>query len=472
MPRPSSTEFSLDDAALEQRLEQDEHEKKAVLAALAGTVQHFFGGWGHLFHRVADPRMQALILYPVVSLALAGILMYATHLKARRQIGLQLRGNGSSADHFQTLTGVAACPHGDTVNATFKRMNPEDFQTVVTGMTETLIRQKVLYRYRLLERHFLVVVDGTGVVTFTERHCPYCLTATHGGQTIYYHPVLEAKLVTFGGLVFSLLTEFIENPGEFPKKQDCELKAFYRLAERLQRRFPRLPICLLLDGLYAGGPTFALCQKYRWKHIIVLQEGDLSSVHQEFEALLHLAPDNHLRFLPAPSADTVVQQDFRWVNEIAYVDTERREHTVSVLECLETTRDEDGRPQTTRFKWVTNFTVTAKRVTTLANEGGRLRWKIENEGFNIQKNGGFELEHVYSQDPTASKIFYFLLQMAHTLLQLVEHGSLFRKVFPAGVGSSKNIAVRLLEAWRNVRLSLAEWEHCLTARFQIRLDTS
>ena len=168
----------------------------------------------------------------------------------------------------------------------------------------------------------------------------------------------------------------------------------------------------------------------------------------------------------------MVQQDFRWVNEITYVDTERREHTVSVLECLETAPDQDGQPQTTRFKWVTNFTVTAKRVTTLANEGGRLRWKIENEGFNVQKNGGFELEHVYSHDPTASKIFYFLLQIAHTLLQLVEHGSLFRKVFPAGVGSSKNIASRLLEAWRNVRLSLAEWEHCLTAQFQIRLDTS
>jgi hypothetical protein len=474
MPRPSSTEFPLDDAALEQRLEQDEHEKKAVLAAFAGTVQHFFGGWAHLFHRVADPRMPALILYPVVSLALAGILMYATHLKARRQIGLQLRGNGSSADHFRTLTGVAACPHGDTVNAAFKRMNPDEFQAIVTGMTETLIRQKVLYRYRLLERYFLVVVDGTGRLTFPERHCSHCLTATHGGQTIYYHPVLEAKLVTFDGLVFSLLTEFIENPGEFPKKQDCELKAFYRLAERLKQRFPRLPICLLLDGLYAGGPTFAVCDKYRWKYIIVLQEGGLSTVHQEFEALLHLAPENHLRSLcvPAPSTDRMIQQDLRWVNQIAYVDTERREHTVSVLECLETTRDEDGQPQTTRFKWVTNFTVTAKRVTTLANEGGRLRWKIENEGFNVQKNGGFELEHVYSQDPTASKIFYFLLQMAHTLLQLVEHGSLFRKVFPAGVGSSKNIAVRLLEAWRNVRLSLAEWEHCLTARFQIRLDTS
>jgi hypothetical protein len=472
MPRPRSITVSVDSLTVEQQLKQDEQEKRALIKAFVGTAQHFFGGFTQLFRRVTDPRASHLILYPLVSLALTGVLMFASHLKSRRQIGKLLRQNGSSADHFRALTGVAGCPHGDTVNAAFQRMNPDEFQAIVTGMTESLIRQKVLYRYRLLARYFLVVVDGTGRLTFPERHCPYCLTATHGGQTIYYHPVLEAKLVTFDGFVFSLMTEFVENPGEFPKKQDCELKAFYRLAKRLKQRFPRLPICLLLDGLYAGGPTFAVCDQYRWKYIIVLQEGDLPTVHQEFEALTRLVPENHLRFLPAPSPDQVVQQDLRWVNKIAYVDTKRREHTVSVLECLETTRDEGGQPKTTRFKWVTNFTVTTQRVTTLANEGGRLRWKIENEGFNVQKNGGFELEHVYSHNPTASKIFYLLLQMAHTLLQLIEHGSLFRKVFPAGVGSSKNITLRLLEAWRNVRLNLAEWEHCLTARIQIRFDTS
>lgn len=186
--------------------------------------------------------------------------------------------------------------------------------------------------------------------------------------------------------------------------------------------------------------------------------------------MLHLAPENHLRFLPAHTPNA--QQDLRWVNHIAYVDTERREHAVSVLECLETAPDEHGQPHTTRFKWITNFTVTAKHVTALANEGGRLRWKIENEGFNTQKNGGFELEHRYSHHPTASKIFYFLLQLAHDLLQLTEKGSLFWKTFPAGVGSSQNVAARLLEAWRNVRLSPAEWDRCLNARFQIRFDTS
>jgi hypothetical protein len=90
--------------------------------------------------------------------------------------------------------------------------------------------------------------------------------------------------------------------------------------------------------------------------------------------------------------------------------------------------------------------------TLLANEGGRLRWKIENEGFNVQKNGGYALEHAFTKNPTASKVFYYLLQVAHTIFQLVEKGSLFRQAFPAGVGSAQNIAFRLLEAWRNLRL--------------------
>ena len=46
--------------------------------------------------------------------------------------------------------------------------------------------------------------------------------------------------MTHAGLVFSVMTEFIENPSQYPSKQDCELKAFYRLADRLKQRFPHL----------------------------------------------------------------------------------------------------------------------------------------------------------------------------------------------------------------------------------------
>ena len=159
------------------------------------------------------------------------------------------------------------------------------------------------------------------------------------------------------------------------------------------------------------------------------------------------------------------------MNDLNYVDTERRAHTLSVIACGET-KPVDGQPQTTRFQWVASFNVTAQKVIPLANQGGRLRWKIENEGFNVQKNGGYALEHAYTQNPTAAKVFYFLLQIAHLLSQLIEHGSLFQQAFPQGVGSAKNLAFRLLEAWRNLRRTPAEVLALLAGRFQIRFDTS
>lgn len=170
-------------------------------------------------------------------------------------------------------------------------------------MTETLIRQKILYAYRLRETCFVVAVDGTGVLVYNKRHCPYCLTRVRDGKTVYYHNVLEAKLVTPNGFAFSLMTEFIENPGENPTKQDCELKAFYRLAARLKKRFPRLPILMTMDGLFAGGPTFELCNRYGWKFMIVLKDKDLPSVNSEFIALAKLQSRNQLSWRTGKKAE-------------------------------------------------------------------------------------------------------------------------------------------------------------------------
>jgi hypothetical protein len=266
------------------------------------------------------------------------------------------------------------------------------------------------------------------------------------------------------------MTEFIENPGDQATKQDCELKAFYRLADRLKRRFPRLPILLSMDGLFAGGPTFDLCQSYGWKFMIVLKDDDLPSVNEEFDALSPFQPENRLVWHTGKGAS--LKQVFRWVDDIAYVDSQKKEHTLSVIECLETKPNPKGQKKTTKFKWVNNCQVSCKNIVTLANDGGRIRWKIENEGFNVQKNGGYGLEHAYTNHPNSAKVFYFLLQIAHLVAQLLYKADLLKRDFPDGFGSAKNLAFRLLEAWRNARLTQADILAALQKRFQIRFDSS
>lgn len=235
--------------------------------------------------------------------------------------------------------------------------------------------QKVLERYRLLDQYYVIAIDGTGICRFSERHCEHCLTRTPNGQTTYYHYLLEAKLVTWDGLSFSLMSEFIENPQANPTRQDCELNAFHRLAERLKKRFPRLPICLSLDGLFACGPVFLRCRDYNWRFVIVLKEGDLPSIYHEFVGLAKLQPDEKLKERILKPLE--IKRSFRWVNAIEYCDSKGQEHLLNVIELHET-KSADGNPQTTRFMWVSDLEINQGNARAVAQNAGRDRWKIEN----------------------------------------------------------------------------------------------
>lgn len=441
------------------------------------TFTHFFGSPSKRLARLPDPRQPEdpkEVEYSVGALVFLGLLMFSCRLGARRQVRLKLFTT-FLADLFKVLFGVDRVPHGDTMNGVFCGLPIEDVQELVTGMTETLIAKKVLYPHRLFERYYVVAVDATGMLSYDYPHCPHCLRQTQGEKTRYYHPVLEAKLITPTGFAFSLMSEFIENRDDDPaksdpqRKQDCELKAFYRLAQRLHARYPRLRLLLAMDGLYAVGPVFDLCQRYGWKYTITLSDDQLRSVNEEFECLAAAVPENRLKWRKGRQGE--IHQQFRWVNDIIYIDSERREHNLSVVECTDVRPSKDGQ-STNKFKWVTNVSVKAENVVALANEGGRLRWKIENEGFNVQKNGGYNLEHAYTKDEHGMKIYYLVLQMAHTLMQLLEKGSLLRAAFPRGFGSAANLAWRLLEALRNCALSPDEYAALCAQPIQIRFDSS
>lgn len=204
--------------------------------------------------------------------------------------------------------------------------------------------------------------------------------------------------------------------------------------------------------------------------MITFKDKDLPSVQQEFCALRKLQPQNKLHRNTWEKADII--QDFLWVDDIDYVDSANRSHTLSVLQCTESTATKNGTSTVTTFKWVTNLRVTAANVVELARNGGRIRWKVENEGFNVQKNGGFGLEHAFSNNPTSAKAFYFLLQAAHLLDQLVVRGSLLKLLFPGGFGSGRNLAFRLLEAWRNANLSIDFFSALTGSPLQIRFNAS
>ena len=372
---------------------------------------------------------------------------------------------------MKKILKMVGLPHGDTLTDCYSRIQVEQVEMVSTQMIDRLIRMKVLEKYRLLYRYYLIAADASGVLTFDERHCEHCLEKKHpSGKVTYYHPVLEMKLITENGFALSIATEFIENPEGWDKdekmKQDCELKAFYRLTEKLKTQFPRLPICLLLDGLYAGAPVFQICEDNGWKYIIVLKDEKLKTVTREFTALMHITPEN--KQTVTTKEKTICE--YRWINDIEYKTRETsttRSFFLNVLDQGETYRD--GKKQ--HFRWVTNLSLNNNTVHTIA-KGGRLRWKIENEGFNTQKNGGYNLEHCYAENPNSAKIFYLLLQVACIIMRLVELGSLLKNSFPSRLGSYKNIAQKLTDAFLYASITKTQVNSWIERRVQIRFDDS
>jgi hypothetical protein len=209
---------------------------------------------------------------------------------------------------------------------------------------------------------------------------------------------------------------------------------------------------------------------YDWSYVVTFKEGHLPAVWADFQELLLLCPENRLEHTTPEGA----RQVYRWVCELSYEDSDQRRHQFNAIECVETVGDQE-----TRFAWLTPLPVNARTVVDIAQKGGRARWKVENEGFNRQKNSGLNLEHVYSTDPDKWKAYYYLLQIAFIIIQLVERGSLLRRLAAECgrtvhqlFGSLKNIARRLLESIRYFSWPAAWYDVQEAARIHIGLDSS
>lgn len=92
----------------------------------------------------------------------------------------------------------------------------------------------------------------------------------------------------------------------------------------------------------------------------------------------------------------------------------------NTFNALSYTEFQNGKEIT--FSYITNLKVNDYKIETIVAIGRR-RWKIENEGFNEQKNGTFCFSHLCSRNENAIKIYYYFIQIAHIIRQLLEYGS-------------------------------------------------
>jgi hypothetical protein len=384
---------------------------KIILSSIRRVINIHFPDLFDKFKLLTDNRKHKN--YSIVELITAGVFMFIFKESSRNAYNNDRREENFQKNFYRYFQ--LRLPHADSIDEIIRDLPVKELEILKAQLVSGLIEQKIFRKFRFLGKYYLIAVDATGIASFEQRHCEHCLTKTSkNGVVTYFHYVLEAKIVTTNGYAISLASEFIENlPDRDFNKQDCEQKAFIRLAAKLKKYFPRLPICILADGLYPNKTVFEICGKNKWYFIITFKEGNLKSVNQEVELLKATAKK---RTVYRADKTTRTTLEYKYLNQIEY-----NQQEYSWVCCTEIIVNKEDLSKTeTQFVYLTNIIQNNETVVSTA-DNGRLRWKIENEGFNTQKNLGYELEHKYSRVSfPAMQNYYQLLQMAHTINQLVE----------------------------------------------------
>ena len=141
---------------------------------------------------------------------MAGIALFVFKQGSRNAFNNQ-RQEHRFRGHYRKLFKLRL-PHLDTVDAVLRRLPDQALEQLKQRLIQALLEKKVLHKFRLFKRWFVVAIDGTGVMSFTHPHCDQCLyKRSTNGKVTYFHSVLEAKLITANGFSISMATEWIAN---------------------------------------------------------------------------------------------------------------------------------------------------------------------------------------------------------------------------------------------------------------------
>lgn len=396
-------------------------------AAFCKIIRQYFPRFTQWLCETSDPRRSRL--YEIEVMLMTVIMKNICNIQSMQGMTEEFNKE-SCVENLCRLLGVEDhefLPHYVTVNEFLKKLDTQELETLRRKMIKTILRKRKFEEAKFLGKYWLIIFDATGLFHFHERHCAHCLKkvlnkGSKEEKIIYYHHVLEAKLVLGESLVISIGTEFIENEDENVSKNDCETKAFKRLSERLKKEYPRLPVCVLADSLYASEPVFERCIKdNKWHILIRYKDGSIPSIAEEYGNLAQIGAEELDKKIAReyPRKGRVLENHhMEWVPDIDYRGYKLTLLVLEVeIECTKT-----GKKEKKTFQWLTDLKVTGKNANEFARVG-RSRWRIENECFNIQKNIRYDIEHANSMDYNGMKCHYLLTQIADILLQLYETGN-------------------------------------------------
>jgi hypothetical protein len=192
------------------------------------------------------------------------------------------------------------------------------------------------------------------------------------------------------------------------------------------------------------------------------------TLYEEVELLAKVEGAHHTKTVRRWTGRRYEQWAYHWV---LHLPLRTGSKALRVNWCEVTVIREDTGKQIYHSAWITSHDLTAESVEAVV-DAGRNRWKIENEGFNVLKNQGYNFEHNFGhgQQYLAAVLLTLLLLafLFHTVLHLSS------KVYQAirqALGARRNFFNDLRALTRY--LYFPSWDDMLAFMAQkLELDTT
>lgn len=324
------------------------------------------------------------------------------------------------------------------------------FQKVYEGLKKNGVLKKFLY----LNEEILIALDGTEYFSSSKINCPHCNCRNHrNGTTTYFHGCVTPIVVSPNQKqVINLSPEFIKKQ-DGQQKYDCENAAVKRWLTKNNQNKYGYAVTLLGDDLYSRQPICELALKQGYNFIFICLETSHKTLYDWLEFLERSGEVTTIKKKQWDGRKNLIYR-YRYTSRLPLRD---EDSSLEVNWCEVTVINEKPEEIIYQNNWITNHKITENNVEEIV-KAGRSRWKIENEGNNVLKNHGYNLEHNFGHGENhLCEVLLSLNLLAflfHTVLDLVNYTyQKVREILVTRTSFFKDIRTLLKYLW------FKDWSH-------------
>lgn len=390
------------------------------------------------FERIPDHRREGS---PV---SLGDALMSAFAVFALKDPSLLAFDRRRGDENMKTVFGIGRIPSDTQMREILDPVDPEELRPLFGDVFRQLQRGKALKEFEFYAGHYLLSLDGTGYFSSQNVHCASCLQKENKktGVVTYHHQMVGAVIVHPDHReVIPLAPEPIQKQ-DGSTKNDCERNATRRLLEKIRREHPRLKLIVVEDALSSNAPHVRDLIAYGMHFILGVKPGDHAFLFEQVEAARRKGGSPKIS---RKQGDHTIEVS--WVYSVP-INESNQDLKVDFLEYQE--YDKQGNC-VKHFTWITDLHPTRHNAS-LFTQGGRARWRIENETFNTLKNQGYHYEHNYGHGHQHLSVVFAMLMMLAFLVDQTQQicCPLFQAVWDK-LGSKRALWDNLRSHFRHFR---------------------